>query len=469
MGVNMKELPPDKHHLQAKMKEWLDANQETYSQFKDKIQSALKESMCGKNCELSDDEMTAFQSTILEMLDKEDGTLGELTEHFITSVKGCNVFACCLYCYLELDNGLKEIADAVTEIELPTDSKYVKDGIKAYLQDKRRETQEAVNKDLNLLSLRRWHYDHPEDYQEFTDLFTKACKGDMTFFIKGMSYLTEMLSLNGIEGITELLKSLCPGTESYNKAQFSKSNQQVHERLKDLFASTLNQDTVKEKLLHNNPFMCSIFYWMVFDDGFVKMGDLFSKTMMGENSSIWQKGFGGQFMRSMMLTSLEKAGYTKGTWKTMSKNGVAKDVVSSTLQEAKGRRGRRQTCVLIEEMLMPPHAEILANEIRNILTEWMEANGTDSILAYLFAALTNCNLLNDSYNYRTFHTAILEKFPDLSFKSGFDWAEALYNAIINEHGYDYNLSLSEKAVQTGKEQANLIGIRLRTLLSRDVY
>ena len=469
MGVNMKELPPDKHHLQAKMKEWLDANQETYSQFKDKIQSALKESMCGKNCELSDDEMTAFQSTILEMLDKEDGTLGELTEHFITSVKGCNVFACCLYCYLELDNGLKEIADAVTEIELPTDSKYVKDGIKAYLQDKRRETQEAVNKDLNLLSLRRWHYDHPEDYQEFTDLFTKACKGDMTFFIKGMSYLTEMLSLNGIEGITELLKSLCPGTESYNKAQFSKSNQQVHERLKDLFASTLNQDTVKEKLLHNNPFMCSTFYWMVFDDGFVKMGDLFSKTMMGENSSIWQNGFGGQFMRSMMLTTLEKAGYSKGTWKTMSKKGVAKHVVSSTLQEAKGRRGRRQTCVLIEEMLMPPHAEILANEIRNILTEWMEANGTDSILAYLFAALTNCNLLNDSYNYRTFHTAILEKFPDLSFKSGFDWTEALYNAIINEHGYDYNLSLSEKAVQTGKEQANLIGIRLRTLLSRDVY
>lgn len=118
---------------------------------------------------------------------------------------------------------------------------------------------------------------------------------------------------------------------------------------------------------------------------------------------------------------------------------------------------------------MPPHAEILANEIRNILTEWMEANGTDSILAYLFAALTNCNLLNDSYNYRTFHTAILEKFPDLGFKSGFDWAEALYNAIINEHGYDYNLSLSEKAVQTEKKQAKMISIKLRTLLSSDVY
>lgn len=99
----------------------------------------------------------------------------------------------------------------------------------------------------------------------------------------------------------------------------------------------------------------------------------------------------------------------------------------------------------------------------------METNGTDSILAYLFAALTSCNLLNDSYNYRTFHTAILEKFPDFGFKSGFDWAEALYNAIINEHDCDYNLSLSEKTVTKGKEQANLIGIRLRTLLSTDVY
>lgn len=451
------------------MKEWFEANQEIYSNFKDKIQSVLKNSLCDNSNEQTDDEMAALQSTILKVLDKEDGTLDELTERFTTAIKDGNVFACCLYCYLELDNGLEEIADAMTDLELPADAKDVKDGIKAYLQDKKRETQESANKDLNLLSLRRWHYNHPEDYQEFTNLFAKAYDGDMSFFIKGMSYLTEMLELDGIEGITELLKSLCPGTESYNKAQFSNNNQQVHEKLKDLFASTFNQETVKQKLLHNNPFMCSTFYWMIFDDGFVKMADLFSKNMMGNDSSVWQKGFGGQFMRSLMLTSLEKASYTKGAWKTMSKNGVAKEVVSFTLQEAKGRRGRKQVSVLLEEMFMPPHAELLTQEIRNILTEWMETNDTDSILAYLFAALTSCNLLNDSYNYRTFHSAILEKFPDFGFKSGFDWAEALYNAIINEHGYDYNLNLSEKAVLTGKEQANLIGIRLRTLLSPDVY
>ncbi len=169
-----------------------------------------------------------------------------------------------------------------------------------------------------------------------------------------------------------------------------------------------------------------------------------------------------------MLTSMDKATYTKGTWKAAN-NRVVKDVANSALQESKGRRGRKQVCVLLEEMLIQPYTELLTNEIEKILTEWMETKGTDSVLAYVFAALTSCNLLNDSYNYRTFHTAILEKFPSLGFKPGFDWAEALYNAIVSEHDYDYNLNLSEKAIQTGKELAKLINIRLRTLLTPNVY
>lgn len=468
MDNNMKELSPDKFHLQAKMQEWLETNREIYSDFKGKIQSVLKNPLCDNYNELIDDEMATLQSIILEIMTTEEENADKIIDRFANAIKDGNVSACCLYCYLELDNGVEEIENAMTNFEQSKDAKYIKDGIHTYLEDKKRETQEAVNKELNLLSLRRWHYNHPEDYQEFTNLFTKAYEGDMTFVLKGITYLTEMLSLNGIKGIVELLESLCPGTESYNKAQFASNHQQVHEKLTTLFDSTFNQEATKQKLLHNNPFMCSAFYWMIFDDGFVKVADLLSKTMMDENTSVWMKSFGGQFVRSLMLTSLDKAAYTKGAWKSMGKNGMAK-VVSSTLQESKGRRGRKQACVLLEEMLIQPHAELLANEIQIILTEWMETNGTDSVLAYIFAALANGGLLNDSYNYRTFHTAILEKFPSLGFKSGFDWAEALYNAIINEHDYNYNLSLSERAIQSGKEQAKLMSIRLRTLLSPDVY
>ena len=135
----MKELPNEEHPFQVKMKEWVEVNQEIYSKFKDKIQSVLKDSLYENDKELIDDRTAILQSTILEVLDKEDGTLDELTERFTAAITDGNVFACCLYCYLELDNGFEEIADAMTDLELPADAKDVKDGIKAYLQDKRRE------------------------------------------------------------------------------------------------------------------------------------------------------------------------------------------------------------------------------------------------------------------------------------------------------------------------------------------
>ena len=466
MGEDMKAFHNRNHPDKSEMQEWFEKNKETYSDFKSNIQSLLKNMLCDSNTKQLDDETAALRNIILEAM-AENGSADEMIDKFSNAIKDGNVSACCLYCYLELDNGLKKIEYAMTKFEQSEDAKYIKDGIQAYLEDKRRETQ-AVNKDLNLLSLRRWHYNHPEEYQEFTNLFAKAYEGDMTFILKGISYLIEMVSLDGIKSIAELLESLCPGTESYNKAQFASDNQQVYEKLTTLFASTFNQDATKQKLLRNNPFLCSAFYWMIFDDGFVKMSDLLYKRMMDDNASIWQKGFGGQFVRSLMLASLDKAAYTKGAWKAIGKTSEAKEVVNNTLQNSKGHRGRKRVCVLLEEMLVQPHAERLTNEIQALLTEWKETNDTDSILAYLFAALNSCKLLNDSYNYRTFHTAILEKFPSLGFKPGFDWAEALYNAIISKDGYSYNLSLSENAIQKGREQAKLISIRLRTFLSPDV-
>ena len=451
-----------------KMKEWFEANQEIYAEFKSRIHSTLDIlSQDGTNV-AECDETYSLQNMLLEAMAAKNMPVENIINTFSKAAEEGDVAACCMYCYLELDNGFEEIESAMTKFEQSTDAQYIKDGIKLYLQDKEQETQDASDQDLNLLRLRRWHYEHPKEYQEFTNLFTKAYEGDISFVLKGFSYLTELLSLDGIKGITELLLSLCPGTDSYNKAQFSNVSQQAHEKLTELFASTFNKEETKDKLQHNNPFLFNVFYWMIFDNGFVKTADLLSKTMMGEKPSFWQKNFGEQIMRSLMLTSMDKATYTKGTWKAAN-NHVVKDVANSALQESKGRRGRRQVCVLLEEMLIQPHAELLTNEIEKILTEWMETNDTDSILAYIFAALTNGSLLNDTYNYRTFHTAILEKFPSLGFKSGFDWAEALYNAIVSERGNDYNLSLSEKTVQTGKEQAKLISIRLRTLLSPDVY
>lgn len=110
------------------------------------------------------------------MTTEEGVATDEMIDKFSNAIKDGNVSACCLYCYLELDNGLKEIEYAMTKFEQSEDAKYIKEGIHAYLEDKKREIQEAVNKDLNLLSLRRWHYEHPGDYQEFANLLPKHTK-----------------------------------------------------------------------------------------------------------------------------------------------------------------------------------------------------------------------------------------------------------------------------------------------------
>ncbi len=73
MEDNMKELPYEEHPSQVKMKEWF---------------------------------------------------FDEWTERFTTAIKGGNVSACCMYCCLELDNGLEEIADAMTDLELKIRQKW---------------------------------------------------------------------------------------------------------------------------------------------------------------------------------------------------------------------------------------------------------------------------------------------------------------------------------------------------------
>ena len=184
----MKERHHEDYPSQSEMQEWLEANREIYADFKSNIQSLLKNLLYDSHTEQLDDETAVLRNIILETMAK-DGSADEIIDKFSNAIKEGNVSACCLYCYLELDNGLNEIEYAMTKFEKSEDAKYIKAGIQAYLEDKKNETQ-AVNKDLNLLSLRRWHYDHPEEYQEFINLFAKTYEGDMTFILKGISYLT---------------------------------------------------------------------------------------------------------------------------------------------------------------------------------------------------------------------------------------------------------------------------------------
>ena len=105
-------------------------------------------------------------------------------------------------------------------------------------------------------------------------------------------------------------------------------------------------------------------------------------------------------------------------------------------------------------------------EMDKIIAEDKQFNDTDSIFAYIFAALDKCQLLNDKYSYRSFHNALREKFPQYVIKMGFDHAEALYHALTNRK--DYNISITGKQIKQAEKHVRDIVVRFRMLLSPDI-
>ena len=92
MDDDMKELSPDKFHLQAKMQEWLEANQEIYTDFKSKIQSILKNLLCDNHSKQIDDEAITLQSIILEVMTTEEGVAtDEMIDKFSNAIKDGNM------------------------------------------------------------------------------------------------------------------------------------------------------------------------------------------------------------------------------------------------------------------------------------------------------------------------------------------------------------------------------------------
>ena len=118
-------------------------------------------------------------------------------------------------------------------------------------------------------------------------------------------------------------------------------------------------------------------------------------------------------METLIGASIDKAHYSKAQWKEVTqklKKGETKQVIEAALLEVQGRRGRKSTYVILEEMLPSEDATILIGEIQKVLSEWKQVDDADIILPYIFAALVKGCLTNEEYNYRTFHA-----FPTTTF------------------------------------------------------
>ena len=451
--------------------DWKEANKEVYSKFKQDLEEQLLKPYHQTILDLGDGNAESLQSVIANLyaVSSEEGF--DVDKLYAKAVESGDASAYCLCCYLQFDNGADRLADALADKAEKPDAQEifetVQDYKRFYKQNRKQEESKITADELNILSLRRWHYDHPEEYKEFTATFQKAYDGDMTFIQTNFFFLMEMFSTKGVKGMMKIVASLFPGNKHYQQSLMGSDENPLKGRLSEMLDSSLNNDAIRERLLHKNPYLFSLYYWIIFDNGFLHAADLISQTFLKPESPYWEKLIGRRCVEALIGASIDKARYSKAQWKEVTqklKKGEARQVIDVALLEVQGRRGRKSTYVLLEEMLSTEHVSILTDEIQKLLQDWKQLEDTDSILAYIFAALVKGNLLCGEYNYRTFHAAVQEKFPDFHINKGYDWAEALCNAVLSDD-LNYNINISEDQVKRGRRYATDIKLRLLSLVN----
>ena len=453
------------------LSDWKDANIEVYSKFKQDLEGQLLKPYHQNILDMGDGDAEPLQSVIANLTSIASNDGFDIDRLYSKAVETDDVSSYCLCCYLHFDNGADHLAESLEKKAKGSDAQEIIDSLWEYRrflkQNSKQETREVTTDELNLLTLRRWHYDHPEEYKEFTATFQKAYDGDMTFIQTNFFFLMEMFSTKGVKGMMKIVASLFPGNKHYQQSLMGSDENPLKGRLSEMLDSSLNNEAIRERLLHKNPYLFSLYYWIIFDNGFLHAADLISQTFLKPESPYWEKIIGRRCVESLIGASSDKARYSKSQWKEVTqklKKGEARQVIDIALLEVQGRRGRKSTFVILEEMLSTEHVSILTDEIQKLLQEWKQLEDTDSILAYIFAALVKGNLLCGEYNYRTFHAAVQEKFPDFHINKGYDWAEALCNAILSD-GLNYNINISEDQVKRGRRYATDIKLRLLSLVN----
>lgn len=451
--------------------DWKESHADVYFKFKQDLEEQLLKPYHQNILDLGDGNAEPPQSVIVNLAAVSSKEGFDIDKLYAKAVESGDASVYCLCCYLLFDNGEGRLADAIADkVEKPDAQEIfeaIQDYKRFYKQNRKQEVAEITTDELNILTLRRWHYGHPEEYKEFTNTFQKAYDGDMTFIQTNFFFLMEMFSTKGVKGMMKIVASLFPGNKHYQQSLMGSDENPLKGRLSEMLDSSLNNEAIRERLLHKNPYLFSLYYWIIFDNGFLHAADLISQTFLKPESPYWEKIIGRRCVESLIGASIGKARYSKSQWKEVTqklKKGEARQVIDTALLEVQGRRGRKSTFVILEEMLSTEHVSILTDEIQKLLQDWKQLEDTDSILAYIFAALVKGNLLCGEYNYRTFHAAVQEKFPDFHINKGYDWAEALCNAVLSDD-LNYNINISEDQVKRGRKYATDIKLRLLSLVN----
>lgn len=277
---------------------------------------------------------------------------------------------------------------------------------------------------MNLLAIKRWVYEHSDSYADFVAEFDRAEDGDYTFLQKNMVMVFECLSNDGVKDLfLELNQYVGMEDKSRENMRFSDylDKMMTSEDMGNKIATLYNMGDVRVR---------NFLYWILFDDGVLKLTEFLGNAMSQNNSSKGEQMLVNESIRANILNSLEQCGYSKQMWREAAANlspGITKGVFQTTISEAKGKNGRRRSILLLEEIIREDFVDKIIPVIASFLNDNRKSEGNDMILVSVLLALENTDTFYDGVLYPTFHHAMIEKFPEFDINAGYRKAQDRYN------------------------------------------
>ena len=330
---------------------------------------------------------------------------------------------------------------------------------------------------LSLLSIRRYHLEHKEDYRKFTQQFSSSIIDKYLSPSKSCSY--NLLSLSATE-----IRKKAPIMASF--VQFMAIVYGISSAPEETFSDDFNllayvfpilqSDAVIKYLRHSldkkEPCLMHALYWLIFDNGCLDMGKKIVKEMMEGSKSTEEMEKARVCLKALIECSYGNF-HDRDQWMKIASNSPNPQVyemVKKYLKEVGRRRIQNAQYMLLEELMKQGvNTEALIRDIRPYLIK-KGGVSKSKVLACLFLALEEQGCIIKCPHYRVFHMALVEFYDSIFIKNsakksieGWDEAEGIVNARKKEQKEEEQGKKKEK----DKEEID-ISIRIPTSLLQEM-
>ena len=175
-----------------------------------------------------------------------------------------------------------------------------------------------------------------------------------------------------------------------------------------LFVPEYLEQLYKRIAVEGEPLAYCIYFFVTFDHGLRQMADVFSKQMVGGQSTSFTAEMFRMCLRTFIAHSLTNRTDTKEGWQQLANETSSDDCwkeIMFTLRSCQSHGGQQKDRRTLDELLIGDKARLKAH-----IKDYLSENPGTSRLAYLLHALRQSNRI-ESCNYITFHRALQSLSP----------------------------------------------------------